>query len=172
MTRVWRIVPRPVLGSRMALFGLALRPLLFTIRALGGVSVGVPRFRGRALRTFWETESGWVFNPVHLTATVIGEKKIKSKFSCTHSCSSRKFSAIHLKVTKATVLRNVLSCSYLLQSSSALQTQDWCFHFHGQSPVGKRSPLGHYTHCNKVFYKTGFKQTSQNLRDKQPSILK
>lgn len=75
MPQVWRLVPRPVLGSRMALFGLALRPLLFTTRVLGGVSVGVPRFRGRALRAFWETESGWVFKAVHLTAAVTGEKR-------------------------------------------------------------------------------------------------
>lgn len=74
---VWRSVPRPVLGSRIALFGLALRPLLFTTRVLGGVSVGVPRFRGRALRVFWETESGCVFNPVHLTAADTGQKTSK-----------------------------------------------------------------------------------------------
>lgn len=60
-------VPRPVLGSRTALFGLGLRPLLLT-RVLGGVSVGVPRLRGRALRAFWDIESGWVFTPLHLTA--------------------------------------------------------------------------------------------------------
>lgn len=74
MTQVWRLLPLPVLGSRMALFGLALRALLFMTRVLGGVSVGVPKFRGRALRAFCETESGWVFNPVHLTAAVTGEK--------------------------------------------------------------------------------------------------
>lgn len=53
-----RVVPRPVLGSRTALLGLGLRPLLFIISVLGGVSVGVPRLRGRALRVFWDIESG------------------------------------------------------------------------------------------------------------------
>lgn len=67
---VCRRVPRPVLGSRMALLGLGLRPLLFISRVLGGVSVGVPRLRGRALRAFWDIESGWVFTPLHLTAEV------------------------------------------------------------------------------------------------------
>lgn len=60
--------PRPVLGSRIALLGLGLRPLLFITSVLGGVSVGVPRFRGRALRAFWDIESGCVFTPVHRTA--------------------------------------------------------------------------------------------------------
>lgn len=54
----------------MALFGLGLRPLLFISRVLGGVSVGVPRLRGRALRAFWDIESDWVFTPLHLTAEV------------------------------------------------------------------------------------------------------
>lgn len=54
----------------MALFGLGLRPLLFISRVLGGVSVGVPRLRGRALRAFWDIESDWVFIPLHLTAEV------------------------------------------------------------------------------------------------------
>lgn len=47
-----RTVPLPVLGSRMALLGLGLRPLLFVSSVLGGVSVGVPRLRGAALRAF------------------------------------------------------------------------------------------------------------------------
>lgn len=54
----------------MALLGLGLRPLLFIIRVLGGVSVGVPKLRGRALRAFWDIESGCVFTPLHLTADV------------------------------------------------------------------------------------------------------
>lgn len=50
-------------------------------------------------------------------------------------------------ITKESELRHIL---YLLQSLSVLQTQDWCFHFHGQSPVGRQSPLGHYTPWNKA----------------------
>lgn len=151
----------------MALFGLALRHLLFTNGALGGVSVGVPRFRGRALRTFWETESGWVFNPVHLTAAVNGEK-MSTLVSTHNSCCEKR-----PQLSKTTVLRKrcwfrgtydqwmwPLSCLYLLQSSSVLQTLDWCFHFHGQSRVGKRSQLSHYTHCNRVVDITGFNWTT------------
>lgn len=165
--QLWlKLVPRPVLGSRMALFGLALRHLLFTNGALGGVSVGVPRFRGRALRTFWETESGWVFNPVHLTAALNGEK-MSTLVSTHNSCCEKR-----PQLPKATVLRKrcwfrgtydqwmwPLSCLYLLQSLSVLQTLDWRFHFHGQSQVGKRSQLNHYTHCNRVFDITGFNWT-------------
>jgi hypothetical protein len=46
------LVPRPVLGSRMARLGLGFRALLAVTRGPGGVSAGVPRWRGRALRAF------------------------------------------------------------------------------------------------------------------------
>lgn len=68
LKREKELVPRPVLGSRTALLGLGFSPLLLATSVLGGVSVGVPWFRERALRVFWDMESGCVFTPVHFKA--------------------------------------------------------------------------------------------------------
>lgn len=141
-------VPRPVLGSRTALLGLELRPLLLT-RVLGGVSVGVPRLRGRALRAFWDIESGWVFTPLHLTA------KWKTQQIHTRVCTCHMFTwqDAHWHQWKPIfpTIRFVACYNigrlYLLQSSTVLQKQDWSTQRLCRSPVGRQSPPGRYRRC-------------------------
>lgn len=108
-------LPFPVLGSRTALLGLGANPLLLIIRVLGVVSTGVPKFRGRALRAFWDMLSGWVFTPLQRTAIVTDRERDKTQI--THRKNTMKEPKLHLKLTSSKTGLDCGSGTYTVPSS-------------------------------------------------------